>query len=247
MGVSCKRIIVEYWLSQPLELAALGRKKDRLRLRIVSHIQRVPMAYFDELFAGLVFSAVLVTVSYSVNRRVLGAMLRVQAYPLILTMSTVFALAVLAECLMNPLYEILVGQKLWEYRALPRHDRNVSQLAVVVWAAYGVHLYFTLQTLERKLPSGGASALWTSAVIGVEAPFVFEVTGNLVFLALTGSYYAYYLPGDIFHLTSVRVVPIYMVCILLGLFVMQLLNKARQNWALPVSIYLAGVGLLALG
>ena len=102
------------------------------------------------LVAGLLFSIALIVFSYTFNRWLSGDRLKVDPYRIALTASAVLLLATLAESLVNPLYEWLQGRKLWEYRIFPLHDRNVSALAVVLWSAYGVHLYFTRQSLALK-------------------------------------------------------------------------------------------------
>jgi hypothetical protein len=199
------------------------------------------------LLAAAGFSLLLVTLSYAVNRRLLGRRLRLQPYELLLTASAVFLLAILAESLINPVFESYTGTKLWEYRVHPLHDRNVSALAVLVWTAYGVHLYLTQQTLEERLPLRLRNHYGKALVIGFEAPLLFEVTGNLFFLLLAQEYYAYYLPTDLWHLTSLQVVPVYMICIFLGLLVLRALQRLGRRWALPPSLFTAGVGYLLLG
>lgn len=199
------------------------------------------------LLAAAGFSLLLVTLSYAVNRRLLGRRLQLQPYELLLTASAVFLLAILAESLINPLYESYTGTKLWEYHAHPLHDRNVSALAVLVWTAYGVHLHFSLQTLEARLPLRLRNHYGKALVIGFEAPMVWEITGNLFFLLLAKQYYAFYNPTDLWHLTSLQVVPVYMICIFLGLLTLRALQRLGRRWALPSGLFTAGVGFLLLG
>ena len=199
------------------------------------------------LIAGLTFSLLLVTISYTINRRLLGGKLVVDAYQLTLTASCVVILALFGESLVNPLYTAWVGEKLWVYRVWPLHDGNVSAMGFLVWAAYGVHLYFTRQTLVAKLPRALNNSAGIALIIGFEAPFICEVLGNLLFLQLTGEYYAYYLPADVFHLTSFRVVPIYMLCIFVGLFVLDYLSSLPRRMTLPPAFLSAGAAYLLIG
>ena len=80
----------------------------------------------------------------------------------------------------------------------------------------------------------------------MDAPLIFEVSGNLIFLALIGQYYAYYLPGDLFHLTSVRVIPIYIICIFVGLIFLHWLEKQARHWAIPSGLFSGGILFLSL-
>lgn len=199
------------------------------------------------LITGIVFSALLVTISYRINRFLLGDKLVVDGYRMALSASCVVLLALLGESLVNPLYTVWAGEKLWVYRILPLHDGNVSALGVMIWAAYGIHLYFTRQTLLRKLPNRLKNNAGMAFIIGFEAPFICEVLGNLLFLQLLGEYYAYYLPGDVFHLTSFRVVPIYMLCLFVGLFILGKLENLPRKMVLPPALLSAGLAYLATG
>ena len=199
------------------------------------------------LVAGLLFSIALIVFSYTFNRWLSGDRLKVDPYRIALTASAVLLLATLAESLVNPLYEWLQGRKLWEYRIFPLHDRNVSALAVVLWSAYGVHLYFTRQSLALKLPGRWNNPFGKSLILGFEAPLLVEVTGNLTFLLLANSYYAYYHPHDVSHLTSLQVVPIYMICIFAGLNVLRALERLPRHAVLPATLFSAGVGWLLAG
>jgi hypothetical protein len=195
----------------------------------------------------MIFSLLLVTISYSINRHLLGAKLVVDFYQLALTAACVVVLALLGESLINPLYTTWFEQKLWVYRILPLHDGNVSALGVIVWAAYGVHLYFTRQTLINKLPNGLNNSAGIAIIIGFEAPFICEVLGNLLFLNLLGDYYAYYLPGDVWHLTSFQVVPIYMLCLFAGLIILKTVENLPRKFVLPPALFSAGVAYLVTG
>lgn len=199
------------------------------------------------LLTGIIFSLLLVTLSYSINRRLLGAELTLDFYRLALTASSVVLLALIGESLINPLYTAWFGQKLWVYRIMPLHDGNVSLLGSMVWAAYGIHLYFTLQTLSCKLPRRLNNNAVFAIIIGFEAPFVLEILGNLLFLKLLGEYYAYYLPEDIWHLTSIQVVPVYIFCLFVGLRILNALEKLPRKPVLPPALFSAGVAYLMTG
>lgn len=200
-----------------------------------------------EFVAGFTFATLLILVSYGANRWAMDGRLEIDPYRIALTASAVLLLAIVGESLVNPLYTWWMGSKLWEYRVFPLHDRNVSALALVIWTAYGVHLYFTRQTLESRLPGRLNNNIGKSLVIGFEAPFLSEVSGNLVFLAMTGQYYAYYLPSDVSHLTSLQVVPIYMVCVMTGLAVLRTLERLPRRAALPPLLFASGIVYLFAG
>ncbi len=199
------------------------------------------------LVAGLVFAVFIVTFSWTVNRWLCGGELRCDRYLMALTASAVFILAIVLESLVNPIYESLFGHKLWEYRVLPLHDANVSALGAALWTAYGMHLYFTLQSLRRRLPDKLKGRSGRALVIGFEAPLFAEVTGNLIFLAIAGQYYAYYLPGDLLHLTSWQAIPVYAACVYFGLHVLDRIEQLPRRREIPLGLFAAGIAYLLVG
>lgn len=210
---------------------------------------RIEMTYpaLTQVLAGIAFSLALVGFSYALNRGLRSPRFEIQPTRLALFASGVFCLAVLFEALVNPLYEGQFGRKLWEYRILPVHDANVSALAPVVWTAYGIHLYFLFSRMERLTWMSRHPLLHKGLLVGMEAPFLFEVTGNLFFLMMAREFYAYYLPGEVFHLTSLQVIPVYMISMIIGLTLYSLLERLRPGWTLPALFYAGGVGFVALG
>lgn len=197
--------------------------------------------------AGLLFAVLFPGVSFLFNRRLCGGRFNMDAHQIALLAALTFLAAILCEATVNPLYTRIFGEKLWEYRLLPLHDRNVSMLAVMIWSSYGAHLYFLNQTLDRLFEPGSRRLLYKAGVIGMEAPLLWEVSGNGFFLLLLGEYYAYYLPGEVWHLTSLRVVPIYMLCVLLGLLLHERLRRHAQDWRIAGGCFAAGVAFLLAG
>lgn len=197
--------------------------------------------------AGVLFALLFPGLSFAFNRHCSGGRLKVDLRQAALLAALTFLVAILCEATVNPLYTRIVGEKLWEYRLLPLHDRNVSALAVLAWTAYGVHLHFMMQTLDRRLAPGPRRMLYKAGLIGVEAPLLWEIAGNGFFLLLLGEYYAFYLPGDLWHLTSLRVVPIYMLCVLLGLLVHERLRHYAHDWRIAGGCFGAGVLFLLAG
>ncbi|MBI5040507.1 MAG: hypothetical protein HZB57_04710 [Gammaproteobacteria bacterium] len=199
------------------------------------------------LGAGILFVAVFPGTSFIVNRRWCRGIFSVVPREVALLAALVFLLAILFEASLNPLYVVVFGDKLWVYRLFPLHDGNVSALAVVAWTSYGVHLYFLNQTLDSRIAAGPHRNLIKAALIGCEAPLLWEVLGNGFFLLTVGEFYAYYLPGDIFHFTSLRVIPVYMLCIYTGLHVHGYLRRRAADWWLTAGLFAAGIAFLGAG
>ncbi|MBI5460701.1 MAG: hypothetical protein HY941_00760 [Gammaproteobacteria bacterium] len=197
--------------------------------------------------AALLFPVLFPGLSYWVNQRLCKSTFVVVPREMALLAALVFLLAILFEASLNPLYTRLFGAKLWVYRLFPLHDGNVSALALVAWTSYGVHLYFLNQTLDSRIAAGTRRNLIKAALIGLEAPLLWEVLGNGFFLLTVGEFYAYYLPGDVFHFTSLRVIPVYMLCIYSGLHVHGYLRRHAADWRLIAGLFAAGIAFLGVG
>jgi hypothetical protein len=197
--------------------------------------------------AGMSFALLFPSISFLVNRRLCNGVIKRDFPGVALLSSLVFLLAIFCEATINPIYEHLFDEKLWHYRFWPLHDGNISALAILVWTSYGVHLYFLNQTLDTWFVPDGRRNLFKAMIIGVEAPLLWEVLGNGYFLLLLNDYYAYYLPGDVFHLTSLRVIPIYIICIYVGLLAYERLQRYAHHLWLSASLFTAGLVFLVAG
>ena len=176
---------------------------------------------------GVLCALIFLGFSWALNRRLMRGPFRIDGFEIALYAATVFLVAVISEILVNSVYESLVGRKLWEYRVLPLYGGDISLLAFIIWPVYGVHLYFFRQVLVQRLAPRHNRDRFQALIIGLDAPLFYEVCGNLLFILLLGEYYAYYLPGELFHLTSVQVIPIYMLFIYAGMKVLGWLLQGR--------------------
>lgn len=196
------------------------------------------------LVIGIVCALIFLGFSFALNRWLRRDAFIIDIGHIALYAATVFMVAVVSEVIVNSTYENLVGHKLWQYRILPLYEGDISLLSFIIWPIYGVHLYFFRQVLNQRLTGHRDSDLLYAVIIGLDAPLFYEVCGNLLFLGLLNEYYAYYIPGELFHLTSIQVVPVYMVFIYLGLKLLGWLLSARLGrW--PWLVYLMGLAVVS--
>lgn len=207
----------------------------------------VDINFWHIIVAGVIFMVLFPSLSYLLNRYWCKGDLVIVRSDALLQVALVFSLALFSEATINPLYESVFGHKLWVYRLFPLHDGNVSALALLVWTSYGMHLYFLNQTLERWLAGNPRRNLIKAMLIGAEAPLLWEVFGNGYFLLTVGEYYAYYLPGELLHFTSLRVIPVYMLCIYIGLRVHGHLQTRTLGWQWTAGLFAGGTVFLGLG
>lgn len=197
--------------------------------------------------AAATFALAFPALSYVIQSRFRGMPLERDIGQIALLAALTFAAAIVCEAVVNPLYAAAFGAKLWEYRQLPLHDANVSALSILVWSSYGVHLYFVDQTLDRWFAHRPRQRLFKACIVGIEAPLIWEVCGNALFLGLLGDYYAYYLPGELAHFTSVRVIPVYIVCVYVGLLIYERLRCHTHAFRIAALCFAGGTLFLALG
>ncbi|HYQ73073.1 MAG TPA: hypothetical protein VET88_14230 [Gammaproteobacteria bacterium] len=171
--------------------------------------------------------------------------IRIEAYPLLLSMAAAFLIAIVCEVLLGKLYYLLVGTPLWQYRVWPIHDGYTSALNFIIWPVYGYYVYFMHQVLAARCLTIRPS--WLKGLAsGIDGPLL-EILANGFFLLFYGTFYFYYLPGDLRHFTSVQVIPLYMIMgVILSLVLDRLLQRPRC-WHYPLGLYLTGLGFVLAG
>ena len=171
--------------------------------------------------------------------------IRVDVYRLALFMAVAFLVAIVFEVLLGKLYYLLVGRPLWQYRVLPIHGGLTSTLNFIIWPIYGYYWYFMHQVLHAHRVK--IRSTWMKGLAsGFDGPLL-EILANGFFLLFYGTFYFYYLPGDLRHFTSIQVVPLYMVMgVILSLVLDRLLLRPR-SWHYPLGIYLTGLGFVLAG
>ena len=186
-----------------------------------------------------------VVVFYLVASLLLRSWVRIDVYQLALAMTVAFLVAIVCEVGLGKLYYLAVGEPLWQYRVWPIHDGYTSVLNFIIWPVYGYYLYFLHQVLQARRVV--FRPYWLHGLAsGVDGPLL-EILANGFFILFYGTFYFYYLPDDMKHLTSVQVIPLYM---LMGVILSLVLEHVRQrprNWRYPVGFYLAGAGFVFVG
>jgi hypothetical protein len=160
-------------------------------------------------------------------------------------MSVAFLVAIVCEVYLGKLYFLASGKPLWQYRVWPIHEGFTSALNLIIWPVYGYYVYFMQLVLsERRIH---IRPYWLQGMAsGIDGPLL-EILANGFFLLFYGTFYFYYLPGELRHLTSVQVIPLYMLMgVVLTLTLEHLKNRPRR-WHYPAVFYLAGLGFVLTG
>jgi len=115
---------------------------------------------------------------------------------------------IISEVLINSFCRAVFDAPLWLYQVTPIRQGDTSVFAFFQWALYGYHLYF----VRKKLQSYHfhyEDAIF-ALVLSVDA-LLLEILINISSNAFLDTFVFYYLPGDIGHLTTVLVYPIYLL------------------------------------
>jgi len=197
------------------------------------------------MLQGLSGALVGALLFYLLGSLLLRRWIRIELYPLLLSMAVAFLVAIVCEVWLGKLYYLVVGKPLWQYRVWPIHDGYTSALNFIIWPVYGYYVYFVHQVLAAKRVN--IQPAWLKGLAsGFDGPLL-EILANGFFLLFYGTFYFYYLPGDLRHFTSIQVIPLYMVMgVILSLVLDRLLLQPRR-WHYPLGIYLAGLGFVLAG
>jgi hypothetical protein len=155
----------------------------------------------------LTFSIAWAVVIYAFNALFAQEFIRPKFKQLLLYVTTMAALGILGEVVLDTAYKLIFGVRLWEYRLYPVHDAYTSLFSIVLWGMVGLHIYLLHGTLKKK---GIISINQIALIFCVEA-IILEALSNLSFLALFGKFIFYYNPGNLWHITSIQALPLYLL------------------------------------
>lgn len=141
---------------------------------------------------------------------------------LVLYVAFMAMLGPLGEVFVDSLYTLAFGQPLWQYRVLPTHHAYTSLYAPVIWGVSGAYLYYLHESVRLF---SNKSKRFQATYRTVET-IVAEAALNISFLILSGGLIFYYLPGDLWHVTSLQTLPFYFI---LSLLVMKSINRLKKD------------------
>jgi len=201
--------------------------------------------YLTLILQGLSGALVGAAIFYLLGSLLVRRWIRIEAYPLLLSMAVAFLVAIVCEVYLGKLYYEVMGVPLWQYRVWPIHDGYTSVLNFIIWPVYGYYIYFLHQVLHAHAIE--IRPRWLKGIAsGVDGPLL-EILANGFFLLFFGTFYFYYLPNDLRHYTSVQVVPLYMVMGVILTLLLDYLQERPADWRYPAGFYLAGTGFVLIG
>ena len=175
-----------------------------------------------ELLPLALFSAVWTIGLYLINSLIARQFKRVSLRPMLLYVCALAMLGVYGETIFGNVYDYIFGHPLWRYTVLPIHHGYTSKFALVLWGSYGFYLYLMHDNLVKR-----------SAQVAKYLPFIFcleavaiELAVNVTYRLVFGKFLFYYVPGDLWHLTSLQTLPRYLAG---GFAINAMLRRGRSD------------------
>lgn len=171
----------------------------------------------------ILFSLLWLVIAYGVNCGVAGKRMRVEPKMALLYFSTVALIGVFGEIFLDSTYNHLAGRPLWYYNILPVQGGYTSSFAIVTWGILGFYLYLMHDNLESKWSITKTKHL--ALIFSLEA-LVIEALVTISAKLLLGQYLYYYLPGDLWHVSSLQNIPFYFIC---GVAILKTTKRFRRD------------------
>lgn len=174
---------------------------------------------------------------YLLNSAIAGRWKRLEIRQVLMYFSVVAMIGIFGEIFLDSIYNAIAGRPLWYYEILPIQHGYTSSFAIVTWGMYGFHLYLLHGSLRAKWAITRTrhlalifcvEALVLEALLTISAKFVF------------GKFLYYYLPGDLWHVSSLQNIPFYFIC---GVVILKSLKRFRLD---PVYFSLMSMFLTAV-
>lgn len=171
----------------------------------------------------LLFAGVWLVLLYALNCAIAGRWKRIHLRHALVYVTSVAMIGVYGEVFLDTLYNHFVGHPLWRYNLLPLYGGFTSAYAPVVWGMYGFHVYLLHDTLGGKWAITRTRHL--ALIISLEA-LILEALLTISAKPVFGTFLYYYLPADLWHVTSIQNMPFYFAC---GVVIVQVMRRFRRD------------------
>jgi len=171
----------------------------------------------------LLFAAGLGAIIYIFNSLIAQEFKKIDLRQAVLYFTTVALIGVFGEIFLDSFYNLFVGRPLWYYNILPIQHGYTSSFAIITWGLYGFHLYLLHGSLAAKWSINKTKHL--SLIFSFEA-LVLEALLTLSTRVVFGKFLYYYLPGDLWHVSSFQNIPFYFIC---SLVILKTLRRFKAD------------------
>lgn len=154
------------------------------------------------------FALLWLAIIYLLNSLIARKWKRVEPKQALVYFFTVALIGIFGELFLDTVYNYFVGRPLWRYNILPIHGGYTSAYAVIIWGLYGFHIYLLHGSLGKWSINKTRHLVLIFSFEALVAEALLTISAKL----LLGKYMYYYLPGDLWHVTSIQNMPFYLVC-----------------------------------
>jgi hypothetical protein len=165
----------------------------------------------------IIFFLYLATVIYFAGFAFTNKSTQISIKEVFLYSGTLALIGCISEVAINSFCRTAFDTSLWVYQITPIHHGDTSIFAFFQWSLYGYHLYY----VQKKLQSYKFKheEYIFAFVLSIDA-LLLETFVNISSLFFLNTFVFYYTPGDMGHLTTVFVLPFYLLggAILIGIF-----------------------------
>jgi hypothetical protein len=156
----------------------------------------------------IIFFLYLVAVIYFAGFALIDSSTKIKIKEVYMYSGTLALIGCISEVAVNSFCRAAFDSSLWTYLVTPVHQGDTSIFAFFQWSLYGYHLYF----VQKKIQSFKAKyeEYIFALVISVEA-LLLEIFVNISSNFFLNTFIFYYIPGDMGHMTTVFVFPVYIL------------------------------------
>jgi hypothetical protein len=160
---------------------------------------------------------------YVVNCVIYGRLKPINVKMAVLYFMTLALIGLYGEVILDTTYNFFVGRPLWYYQILPIVGGYTSSFALVTWGLYGFHLYLLHGSLADRWSIYRKRHL--VLIFSFEA-LILEALLTISAKIFLGRFLYYYLPSDLWHVSSFQNIPFYFVC---GVATLATLKRFRAD------------------
>jgi len=170
----------------------------------------------------IMFALLWLTLVYISNSLIAKKWKRIDFKMAVLYFMTVALVGLYGEIFLDSAYNYFIGHPLWRYNILPIHHAYTASFAVITWGLYGFHLYLLHGSLGKWSINKTKHLV---LIFGFEA-LILEALLTISARILLGKYMYYYLPSDLWHVSSFQNFPFYLMC---GYVILKSLNRFKTD------------------
>ncbi|MBP9782356.1 MAG: hypothetical protein KBC50_01320 [Candidatus Pacebacteria bacterium] len=167
------------------------------------------LAFEPNLISLVALLILLGAVLYTIHSLLNKGLIKIRLSELFVYCGTLALIGPFGEVVINTFCRTVFGHSLWQYQVFPVHGGDTSLYSFFIWSIYyGFHLYLLHTKIDPTL-TRKSNTFW-GIVMALDA-LALEALLNVASLLVFNTYIFFYFPPDLFHLTTILVMPFYFI------------------------------------